>query len=513
MADLNRRGFLGTVAASAAAAAVPVEGAQAIDVPAVRRGGGKAKNVLLLMADQHRPEALGIRGNTPAKTPHLDRLAQSGVLFEHAYCADPVCTPSRACMLTGLYVHHNKVYDNASPWPFEHKTIAHHFGRAGYMTALVGKMHFVDAQTHGFDYKLDFNDWYQYLGPKTKLRAEEIIFPNSGSGLPQIDDLWRDRGDPWTGVIDMDEREGYVSPGRVSALAEEDHFESFVARESVRFLRNFGKKSPFFLVSSFLKPHDPFMPARRFANMFRASEMELPSTWGKVDLATVPKFIQERIKYNAAIPEVGDPEQARRLIAMYYANLAQMDDCIGKVLAELRALGLEDDTIVLYTSDHGGMLGSHGIWQKTVFYESSVGVPLLFRVPGVTHANTRCSTPVSLVQMPATLAELCDLPAPAGIDGSSFAPILRNPDRTLETTIFAERGLASAVPGYMIRHGDYKYCYYANDMPELYNLRIDPEEMKNLALLPAYKSKVEEMRNRLFEWHRPSPPVRTGKKS
>ena len=211
---------------------------------------GQPPNVLLSDVRSAHAARLGVAGYPVARTPNLDALARSGVRFEHAYCTDPLCAPSRASLLTGEFVHNHKGYNNATPWPFEHKTIAHYLARAGYMTGLIGKMHFVDAQTHGFDYKLDFNDWYQYLGPKTKIRAEEIIDPNSGSGLPQIDDLWRDFGDPWTGYIERDDREGYITLGRISALAEEDHFESFVTRESIRFLRNHGKKQPFFLISS-----------------------------------------------------------------------------------------------------------------------------------------------------------------------------------------------------------------------------------------------------------------------
>src|SRR6185503_904651 len=121
---------------------------------------------------------------------------------------------------------------------FERKTVAHHFSRAGYMSALVGKMHFVDAQTHGFDYRLDFNDWFQFLGPKSKIYAEELSRPNSGSGNTQIDSLWRDFGDPWAGVRELDNRKGSNHVGRASYLAERDHFENFVARESIRFLKN-----------------------------------------------------------------------------------------------------------------------------------------------------------------------------------------------------------------------------------------------------------------------------------
>src|SRR4051812_49205744 len=183
------------------------------------------KNVLLIMSDQHRKDCLGVAGDPVARTPNLDALARSGVRFSNAYCSNPVCTPSRASLLTGLYTHNHQAWTNTVPWPIEHKTMAHYFGQAGYVTGLVGKMHFVDAQTHGFDYRLDFNDWYQYLGPKTRLYADELSRANSGSGLPQIDDLWRDFGDPWKGVRELDEREGPVATGRVLKIPKQDHFE------------------------------------------------------------------------------------------------------------------------------------------------------------------------------------------------------------------------------------------------------------------------------------------------
>jgi choline-sulfatase len=463
----------------------------------------KRKNVLLIMTDQHTPRAMGVCGDRVAKTPHLDNLARSGVRFEHAYCADPICVPSRASLLTGLYPHNHQAYDNQRSWPFQHKTVAHAFGEAGYMTGLIGKMHFVDAQTHGFDYRLDFNDWYQYLGPKTKLRAEEIVDPNSGSGLPQIDDLWREEGDPWTGVIETDNRQGLVAVGKISPLAEKDHFESFVARESIRFLKNYGKQQPFFLTASFLKPHDPFMPVERFARMFHPADMTLPASWGKVDLSTVPKFVADQIRYNSATPELADPEAAKLRTALYYASLAQADDCIGKVLEALHDLGPEDDTIVLYTSDHGEMGGAHGLWQKNFFYEPSAGVPLLVRAPGVTPQSGVCATPVSLVQVFRTLSDLCGLPPHPGLDGTSFVDLLQKPQETRENEVFAEINLPGPHAGYMMRKGNFKYCYYPNDMPELYDLAADPDEMKNLALLPEYKSQASELQSTMFAWHRP----------
>ncbi len=503
MSNLDRRDFLGALAAGAGLAQTrALEGAVGNPGERSSRRGGKPKNVLLLMSDQHTPTALGANGDSVAHTPNLDALARSGVRFEHAYCTNPVCLPSRASMLTGLYTHHNGCYSNETPWPYEHKTLAHYFHDSGYMTSLIGKMHFDDGQTHGFDYHLDFNEWFQYLGPKTKIWADELGFPNDGAGQPQIPELWSN-GDPWAGVRIDDAREGHVAVGRVSHLAEEDHFESFVARESIRFLRTYGKKGPFMLISSFLKPHGPFMPAGRFASMFNPGQMKLPASWGKVDLSTVPRVIRKSIEWPGGTPELRHPENVRIRLAMYYAQLAQTDDCIGKVLATLRELGLEDDTIVVYTADHGEMLGRHGLWAKFVFYDPSVGVPLLFRVPGMTAQNVQCNTPVSQVQMLATLTELCGLPIPPSLDGGSFAASLQHPHQTLDTTVFAEFATHSKEPRFMIRHGDYKYCYYVGDMAELYDLRNDPQEMKNLALLPAYREKVSEMKQRLFAWHRP----------
>lgn len=467
----------------------------------------RRKNILLIMSDQHKPRCLSVDGDPFAKTPNLDALARSGLRFNSAYCTNPVCTPSRASLLTGLYTHHHKTWDNTTLWPFEKKTIAHYLAPAGYMSALIGKMHFVDAQTHGFDYHIDFNDWGQYLGPKMKLYADELGYRNSGSGVPQIDDLWRDSGDPWEGSREQDGREGHLLIGRASKMEEKDQFDSFVTRESIRFLKNHGKEQPFFLITSFLKPHDPFTPAKRFADMFHADDMKLPDTFGKVDLSTVPQDVRRSIETQGNRLGNKDPAKARQSMAMYYANLAQMDDCVGKVLGTLRDLGLEDDTIVMYTADHGEMLGEHGLWQKFMFYESSVCVPLIFRVPGVTAPNTISRTPVSLTQVVPTLLDLCGLPVPRGLDGESLRADMREPGRTRDTTVFSEFNLRKPAAKYMIRHGDFKLNYYVNDIAELFDLKSDPKEMKNLAAIPRYKAKFDELKAQLFAWYTPPEKV------
>ena len=502
MAKLTRRTFLST----GVAGAVVTAGAK-VGSDASRRISpshtGRPKNVLLLMSDQHSRRILGIEGDPLARTPNLDALALTGVRFSNAYCTNPVCVPSRASILTGLYTHNHGTWNNATAWPFETKTLAHHFSTAGYVTGLVGKMHFVDAQTHGFDYHLDFNDWFQYLGSKTKIWADELGRANSCAGMPQIDDLWSDSGDPWSGVREKDQRKGSVAVGGPSLLAELDHFESFVSRESIRFLKNFGKRQPFFLISSFLKPHDPFTPPARFARMFPAARIPMPRTWNKADLNNVPREIRSRIELDRPTPELKDPPMARLRRAMYYANLAFMDERAGEILRTLDELGLTQDTIVLYSSDHGEMLGEHNLWAKFVFYEPSVGVPLILRVPGLVQQSEVSHTPVSLVQLLATLCELCGVATPSGLDSESFVPLLHEPSARKDTSVFSEYNLNTPNAKSMIRRGDWKYCYYINDTPELYNLRDDPDELNNLAQSSEYREKHEELKARLFAWHRP----------
>ncbi len=490
---ITRKQFL----ASGAAAALPLPRASG-------QLKSRPKNVLFLMTDQHKPDCLNCEGDRVAHTPNLDAFAKTALRFSSAYCANPVCTPSRASILTGLHTHNHQTWNNATPWPFAHKTMAHAFSQAGYMSALVGKMHFVDAQTHGFDYRLDFNDWWQFLGPRAKLFADELGRPNSGSGLPQIDDLWRDFDDPWKGIRELDNRQGSVDVGRASKIPEEHHFENFVARESVRFMKNHGKEQPFFLISSFLKPHDPFMPGQRFAGMFRPADMELPSTYGKVEMTAVPKSVRHAIEFDKPTPELHDPAEARRRIAMYYANLAHADAAVGQVLQGLRDLDLEKDTIVVYTSDHGEMLGEHGLWNKFQFYEPSCGVPLMFRAPGITEAGARCTVPSSLVQLLPTFCELAGLTPPHACDGESLMSLIRQPRQNKNPKIYAEFALRSPGAKYMLRSGDYKYSFWVNDMPELYNLREDPREMRNLAILPDHQGRAEELKAELFEWHKPA---------
>ena len=445
---------------------------------------------------------MGVAGDSVALTPNLDRLARESVRFTSAYCTNPVCAPSRASILTGLWTHNLEATDNAKPYSHRHKTIADQFKAAGYMTSLVGKMHFVDAQTHGFDYKLEFNDWWQYLGPKTQIWADELGRPNSGSGLPQINSLWQ-KGDPWAGHRKTDGRLVTVAVGRASEMVEEDHFESFVARESIRFFEDHGKSDePFLLISSFLKPHDPFTPAKRFADLFKADDMQLSPSWGKAETKNLPAEVREAIEVCRWTPELKHAAEARQRVASNYACLAQVDDCAGQILDALNLLGLDQNTLIIYTSDHGEMLGDLGLWNKFQFYEGSCGVPLMFKGPSI--VASECLAPVSLISLKSTLAELCDVSLLGRSDGESFANWVRHPTSGQpHLPVFAEYKVGTRDAKYMIRDGKYKYIFWVNDKPELYDLSRDPQELRNVANDPQYQPVARELRQELFKWHTP----------
>jgi choline-sulfatase len=230
--------------------------------------------------------------------------------------------------------------------------------------------------------------------------------------------------------------------------------------------------------------------------------MKLPESWGKADKATLPREVQHWIEFNRPTPELRDPEEAKKRIALYYANLAQMDDCLGRILAALAEAGLAEDTIVCYTSDHGEMLGDLGLWQKFQFYEGSCGVPLIFRVSGVRPGV--CDTPVSLVSLSATLTGLAGVPQLAPNDGASLAPWIHRPSTPRSYgPVFAEYDLGGAQPKFMVRDGEWKYTYWLHDIPELYHLRTDPQELHNLSALPQYAAQREAMHRTLLAWHRP----------
>ena len=492
--NLTRKTFLGLPALASAAAAQTAG-------QSTRR-----PNVLVLMSDQHRPEYMTIAGNETVPTPEIDRIAARGVRFTNAICPYPVCAASRASLMTGLYPHTTGVINNLDRLSWNSRTIAHHFADAGYLTGLIGKMHFNDPHTRGFQYRLGFNDWFQYLGPKVRLFANDIAnhstapqffetVNDDGSGLPELPglwDKWKGKG-PWAGQVER------MPLDQGSQLLDaEDSIDAFVARESVRFIGEASRTParPWLLVAGFLRPHPPLHAPREWAAKYPAAKMKIPDPG---DLSRYPRHIQQRAERQRRLGE----DRLRAAIGGYLANLAYLDTCIGSVYRELESRGLAQNTIVVYTSDHGEMNGDHGIYGKFCMFRHSIGVPLIVSWPGHAPEGKTASALTEYFGLFPTLAELCGLPAPRPLEARSFADAVRDPGATGPPAMFAEYNLRTRADCYMAATHDWKYVWNHGDIAELYDLRSDPEERRNRAGEAGLKKVEGEMKDRLYAWHNP----------
>lgn len=478
-------------------------------------------NVLVIMTDQHRHDLMTCAGRDLVPTPGIDRIAQNGVRFTNAYCPYPVCVASRMSLLTGLYPHNTGAIDNVDPLDWRYRTMANHFSDNGYLTGLIGKMHFNNAHNHGFEYYLSINDWLMYLGPKVQHYADEIAshqhtehffntVDDSGAGFPDIERLWKGPG-PWVGNV---KRYGFDSVA--SRLQAEDHLDMFIARETEKFLRQY-RNQRFFLVASFMKPHTPFFPPAEYAQKYPVDKMTLPDVG---DYSTYPPHIQNRIKNYTK--QNKKALQAGR--AGYLGNLAFVDTCIAKVYDALHEQDLAENTIVVYTSDHGEMDGDHGLWQKFCLFDPAVRVPLIVSYPKAIPQNKVTAALTEYIGIYPTLVDLAgiDKPksttihtidnAPVQMDARSFAKIAAAPDSKGPDAAFSEYSLRSKIPQYMVRTQRYKYIYNHTSTHELYDLRTDPGEFKNRIDDESLKKVQNELHDRLFSWYNPQKnPYRNSK--
>lgn len=474
----------------------------------------KRPNVLILMTDQHRADLMTCAGNPLVPTPEMDRIAARGVRFSRAYCPYPVCVASRMSLLAGLYAHSTGAIDNEDRLDWRYRTVANHFAANGYLTALFGKMHFLDCHNHGFEYYLHINDWLSYLGPKAKHYADEIAnhplgqhffktVYDHGAGLPDVVDLWPGEKTSWVGNVNA-----WDFKHMASKLEPEDHLDAFLAREANKFLRRY-KDQPLFAVVSLMKPHTPLFAPREWAEKYPVGRTELPSVG---DISSYPPHIQRRIEnFNRQ-----DERRRKAHRAGYLANLAFVDTCIGLVYRELETLGLLDNTIVIYTSDHGEMGGDHGLFQKFCLFEPAVQVPLIVSWPGHLPEGKVTDALTEYMGLWPTLNELAGLPAPESTtlvpfegaaertDARSFANLCRDPDGPRPEAAFSEFALRTAMPQYMVRTDRYKYVYNEGSMCELYDYESDPGETINLIGRPDMKRVVDDHRERLLAWYDPA---------
>ena len=444
-------------------------------------------NILVLMTDQQRADAMSCAGNPVLRTPAMDAIAASGVRFTNACASTPVCVASRMSLITGHRAARTHWVDNSAlPGPVpELPTMMSLLLRAGYWTHGVGKMHFrgrsyglrnLLTMEEGVAHRVD-DDYLRYL----RDAGVHARFPKGFRDLL------------------------YFQP-QTSGVPVEHSASNWVAARSVEFLREHARyrsDQPFFLWSSWIAPHPPFAPSEPYDDLYHPPAMPLP-VYADRPLHDLPSALwPHRARLDGAHR---DPDRMRRIRALYYGLIGQVDDGIARIMAALRELRLEQNTVVLFTADHGEMLGDHGLSQKNCPYEPSVRVPLLLRWPGRTHAGTTCADPVGLTDvLPTLVAELdLDYPADQGpLPGESMLGA-------------AGGGLASGRGDYVIDYGQgprrwiavrtrrHKYALFACDggREEMYDLRADPQERINLA--DAQPELASTFRERALEWERTS---------
>ncbi|AQH01803.1 choline-sulfatase [Burkholderia sp. KK1] len=435
------------------------------------------QNILVLMADQLTPFALSAYGNRVTKTPRIDALARDGVVFESAYCASPLCAPSRFSLLAGKLPSNIGAYDNAAEFPSETLTFAHYLRAEGYRTILSGKMHFCGAdQLHGFEerlttdiYPADFGwtpDWQNF-------DARPTWYHNMSSVI--------DAGPcVRTNQLDFDDEVTFTTRQKLFDIARERH-----AGKDAR---------PFMMVASLTHPHDPYAIPRKYWDMYCDDDIDMPSYRDSLE-ACDPHSKRLRHVYEAdrTPPTERQIRNARRA---YYGAVSYVDDQFASILEALEQAGLADDTIIVVTSDHGEMLGERGLWYKMTFFEGGCRVPLIVHAPKRFRAH-RVPDSVSHLDVLPTLVEFARGEAPQSwpdsIDGQSLVPHLDESGGHDEAIgeYLAEGAIAPIV---MIRRGRFKFIHTSVDPDQLYDVEADPFERENLAGDERHAARVAEFR-------------------
>ena len=427
-------------------------------------------HILLIMADQLSPAFLPAYGHRIVKSPHIDALAASGVVFENAYCGSPLCSPSRASFMAGLLPSRTRVYDNAAEFAADIPTYAHHLRRLGYRTVLSGKMHFCGPdQMHGFESRLTTDIYPADFGwtPDWDHPQERPSWYHNMSSVRQAGLAVR------TNQLDFDDE--------VTFAAEREIYDR---------ARGVDKR-PLLLVASLTHPHDPYALTREYFDLYRDEDIDMPGA--PIPVEQLDPHSQ-RLRHVCAMDAMRLTDaQVRTARRAYYGEISYVDHNVGRLLKALEDCGLRDNTLVIVLADHGEMLGDKGLWYKMSFFENSARVPMIVNWPK-RFAPRRVAAAASLMDVTPTLVDLAGgRAADIDSDGRSLLPWLAGvsaPDET-SAEYLAEGAIAPIV---MIRRGPHKFIHSPADPDQLYDLARDPGERENLAAAPQQPALVAAFR-------------------
>ena len=447
--------------------------------------GVERPNVLFIISDDLTATALSCYGNTVCKTPNIDRLASQGTRFTKAYCQGTYCGPSRASFMSGYYPHAIKMLGYGSPRPAigERATWAQHFKNNGYHTARVSKIFHmgvpggIEKGTDGADDPASWTERFNSAGPEWKAPGDGETLENNADGR---------KPGPVGGntfvVVEADGNDLVHSDGKTAAKAVE--------------LIKQNRDKPFFLGVGFVRPHVPFVaPRKDYTDFLPYSRIQLPPKL-KDDWADIPKA---GINYKTSKNMKMDLRRQKKAVGGYYASVAFMDRMVGQVLNGLKEAGLEDNTIVIFTSDHGYHLGEHDFWAKVSLHDESAAVPLIIRMPGKKPAV--CHSLVELLDLYPTLSNLCGLEVPKHLQGKDISKMMTDPAKEVRSAAFSVNG-----KGFLLREQDWAYIAYGKNGQgdeELFDMKQDPKQFTNLAKDPKHAQIIarfqKQMANKLRE--------------
>jgi choline-sulfatase len=436
------------------------------------------------MADQLTAKALPMYGHTIVKAPNLMRLAARSAIFTNAYCNFPICAPSRYSMLSGRFAHAIGAYDNASEFPAAIPTIAHYLDNLGYQTTLCGKMHFVGPdQLHGYQERLITD-----------------IYPADFAWVPD----WTEGPSNAPTGISM---RAVIEAGQClrSLQIDYDDETEFLAQQKLFDLARSAEEDPFFLTVSFSHPHSPFVAYSEHWDRYRHEDIDLPAV-GAIPLEQLDTH-SRWLYYSHGRDRVSvTNEHILNARHAYYAMISYIDDKVGRLLQILEATQLVKDTIVIFISDHGEMLGERGMWYKQTFFEGATRVPLLIAGPRI-GGHRIIDSVVSLIDLFPTILDLATNGQPpsvaGGFHGHSLLPLVQGRGEGWWNAAVCEYSdMGVCAPCRMIRVGNLKYFYTHGFESQLFDLENDPLELNNLSGSTAYSDREQQLRERIFaDWN------------
>lgn len=467
MSRMNRRRFLETSALALSGSLL----GRSVPLSAESNPSGRP-NVLFIAVDDLRPQ-LGCYGLPEMHTPHLDKLAAGGTVFDRAYCQQAVCSPSRTSLLLGLRPDTTRVFDLKTHFRDTIPTavtLPQQFKAHGYRTRSLGKIYHI-----GYDDPASWSDpsWWlrtsgYYANPTTKADIDR-----------ERDQVQAEGRDP----------EGKRGPSWESFDAPDEQYpDGQVATRAIESLREL-KDQPFFLAVGFSKPHLPFVAPKKYYDLYPEESIR-PATnpFPPKDVPSLAMMTFGELRQYSDIPAEGDLSEAKslELIRAYYASTSFIDAQIGRILDELDRLGLRENTVVVVWGDHGWQLGDHGLWCKHTNFEVATRSPLIVRAPKQSAPGAKSPALVEFVDIYPTLCELCGVPLVPELEGHSFAPLLDDPDRKWKSAAFSQYPRGKETMGYSMRTDRYRYTEWQDTdrnpvARELYDHDNDPQENVNLA--------------------------------